>query len=84
MFTQVSISFQCQWKVSVPTWLLWFAAGTLRPKIVNATEEHLKLKVANYAGATLLKINGKNPVAYIERYAEKGGVYKDLNARINR
>ena len=51
---------------------------------MNATEEHLKLKVADYAGATLLKINNMNPVAYIERYAKNGGVYKDLNARINK
>ena len=50
---------------------------------MNATEEHLKLKVADYVGATLLKINNKNPVAYIERYAKEGGGYKDLNARIN-
>ena len=55
----------------------------MKLKIVNATEEHLKLRVADYAGATLLKINGKNPVAYIERFAKKGGDYKDLNARIN-
>ena len=63
--------------------MLWFAAGRLKPKIVNATEAHLKLNVASYAGATLLKINNKNPVAYIERHAKKGGGYKDLNARIN-
>ena len=69
--------------MSVLTWLLWFAAGTLLPKIVNATEEHLNLKVADYAGATLLKINNMNPVAYIERYAKKGGVYKEFNASIN-
>ena len=59
------------------------SAGTLQPKIVAATERHLKLKVADYAGATLLKINNKNPVAYIEQFAKKGGTYKDLNARIN-
>ena len=55
----------------------------LRPKIVDATEKHLKIKVADYAGATLLKINNKDPIAYIERYAKKGGGFKDLNARIN-
>ena len=50
---------------------------------MNATQKHLKLNVTDYAGATLLKINNQNPVAYIERYAKKDGGYKDLNARIN-
>ena len=53
------------------------------PKIVNATEKHLKIKVVDYAGATLLKINNKDPIAFIEQYAKTGGGFKDLNARIN-
>ena len=55
----------------------------LKPKIVNATEKHLKIKVADYAGATLLKIDNKDPIAFIERHAKKDGGFKDLNARIN-
>ena len=50
---------------------------------MNATEKHLKIKVTDYAGATLLKINNKDPIAFIEKRAKTDGFYKDLNARIN-
>ena len=51
--------------------------------MVDATEAALGIKVASYAKATILEINGQDPIAYIAKFADGLGVYKDINARIN-
>ena len=61
----------------------FFAAGSLLPTVIDATEAALGIAVASYAKATILEINGQDPVAYIAKFADSLGVYKDINARIN-
>ena len=50
----------------------------------NATQLALNINVSDYAGATVLKINNRNPLYHITQIAKISGRFRDLSARINK